>query len=415
MRIFKVKNTGSFNVKIVFFAVILFFTLYVSVFFRNRAYAIQYGTNFRYSNLTMMCDDGWTLGESGVSLKQGGGIILDGSKGSTSIGYFQGVPKNVTNWKIGVQAMWLGGVGHSYLDIKIHTNLHNYVWAVDGSIGKYVLLRDGVNVFEAEGYNEKANTLVELTIEKNGPTIGLYFNGERIEYYTEKDIQEQQVIGGSITSPPSSAALYVWAGVFIPEAVSGIDPTPQPIEDYEEIPSPEDPYDPEQEPVDDTNQPDELYPNGVRIILIEGTNSLNTNSPSPLETGYYSMELINGVCQNGAMLYEQSLLLAAENECTLQNSGGFSPETINQFNPLGGYSPNFIVTVNQHVSSSDSLNPWTPSSVAIVTYTVTDGLGNVLIQNQITGNTPTQLESDALLLQAGAAVNLFIQNTMTGK
>ena len=187
-------------------AAIMFFTLTFT------AQAAQYGTNFKYDNLTQMKDDGWTLTrEAGFSLPAGGGVILTGSGGvSSSIGHYNDVPLGIFDWKVEVQGAWLGGSGHSLIDAIVVTEKHTYVWAVDGSSGEFVFYRDGVEVpgtvtelFGTASYQEKANEIVQLDMERHGTIISFYFNSQLKRTYTEPDMSLSRVTGVSITSPAS--------------------------------------------------------------------------------------------------------------------------------------------------------------------------------------------------------------------
>ena len=84
-----------------------------------------------------------------------------------------------------MQGAWLGGSGHSLIDAIVVTEKHTYVWAVDGSSGEFVFYRDGVEVpgtvtelFGTASYQEKANEIVQLDMERHGTIISFYFNSQ---------------------------------------------------------------------------------------------------------------------------------------------------------------------------------------------------------------------------------------------
>jgi hypothetical protein len=63
--------------------------------------AIQYGTDFNFKNATVMKDDGWSISnEKGITFT-GSGVILDGSKGATTISYSHTIPDNILDRRPG--------------------------------------------------------------------------------------------------------------------------------------------------------------------------------------------------------------------------------------------------------------------------------------------------------------------------
>lgn len=179
-----------------------------------------WATDFNYTDLNEMVEEGWTLTHpTGTSLVTGDGVILDASERLTEIGYFDGIPSDIYDWKVDVKGMWLGG-GHSGINVKLITERHSYIWAVDGEKSQYVFLRDNTNMFTIDGYVEKLNENVYLTIEKNRGNIGLYSNGKFIKSYIEQDTLPQMVTGVSFNSGSwtGSRVQYIYAGAFVPQA-----------------------------------------------------------------------------------------------------------------------------------------------------------------------------------------------------
>jgi len=179
-----------------------------------------WGTDFTFKDLNEMTSEGWTLTRpAGTSLVTGGGVILDASEGLTEIGYYEEIPSDIYDWKVDVKGMWIGG-GHSGINVKLITERHTYIWSVDGEKSQYVFLRDNTRIFTIDGYVEKTNENVYLTIEKNSGNIGLYSNGKFIKSYFEQDTQPSLVTGVSFNSGSwtGSRAQYVYAGAFVPQA-----------------------------------------------------------------------------------------------------------------------------------------------------------------------------------------------------
>jgi stage V sporulation protein SpoVS len=94
-------------------------------------------------------------------------------------------------------------------------------------------------------------------------------------------------------------------------------------------------------------------------------------------------------------------------EAALSDSGEVSPETHIDFHPYGDNPVTYSVTQNVHISGSAS----NPNSVAIVTSQVVDAQGNVVYQNQVSGQV-TGLVADNLAEQGGQNVNAFLQGAI---
>ena len=179
-----------------------------------------WGTDFNYLDLNEMALEGWTLTRPlGTSLVPGGGVILDASPGLTEIGYYQGIPLDIYDWKVDVKGIWLG-VGHSGINVKLITERHTYIWMVNGEKSQYQFVRDNVSIFNIDGYSEKSNENVYLTIEKNSGNIGLYANGKFVKSYVEQDTLLSRVTGVSFNSGgwAGSRVKYMYVGAFVPQA-----------------------------------------------------------------------------------------------------------------------------------------------------------------------------------------------------
>jgi outer membrane protein assembly factor BamB len=178
-----------------------------------------WGTDFNYKDLDEMKNEGWTLSNpTGTTLVPGAGVILEGSGGVTEIGYINDIPTDIFDWKIDVKGMWLGDTGHSGINVKMITEKHTYIWAIDGANSQYIFYRDGSKTLSIDGYVEKANEYVYLTIEKNGSTVSLYGDGKFIKNFLETDTLPSRVTGVALSSPSGSKNQYTYVGAFVPEA-----------------------------------------------------------------------------------------------------------------------------------------------------------------------------------------------------
>ena len=173
-------------------------------------YNYRYWMNsFDYKDLDEMRLDGWTLSRpASTTLVPFGGVILDGSGGATEISYIDDIPDGIFDWEFGVWGMWLGGTGHSGLNVKIVTEKHTYIWAADGASSQYVFYRDGLKTLVLEGYTENPNESISLIIEKFGNTMIMACNVNVTETFEEPDNQPSRVTGVYLSSPSGSRTQY---------------------------------------------------------------------------------------------------------------------------------------------------------------------------------------------------------------
>jgi len=416
--------------------------------------ASQYGTNFKYSNLTQMKDDGWTLTrESGISLPPGGGIILDGRGGACSIGMYNDVPKGIYDWKIEVIGVWLGGAGNSLIDATINTERHTYTWAVNGATGEFTFIRDGTKIastvtelFGTAPYQQQANTPVQLDMERYGSSIIFYVNSQQKRTYIEPDTTKSGVTGFSISSPSDSAVKYTYAGAYVPEPDSsgpinpvpepiGTNPTPPPVtEPNPQSPTapiapppippfatpplpPTDPADPTPDyptgPVQTPNPPPQTPPTVLVIMVNPGTFSVNTE-PAEINDGAQAEAehfIVNGI--PSAFVSDPQIMEFCAQEQALYEAGEIAPETHDgDFQPFGGHSVGYYVTVNTHVSGDLYNYNAAGAAVAIITAQVTDINGKVVYEARITATSSQGKTLDQLHMQAAQGITDYLKGVM---
>jgi hypothetical protein len=429
------------QIQVILFLAVAVAIVFVCLAYTSSAKGLQWGNNFKYANLTEMKEDGWTLTrESGISLPPGGGVILNGAGGVCAIGHYSDVPAGIFDWKVEVQGIWLGGSGHSLVDAKVLTERHSYFWAADGSTGEYVFFRDGAKIpatpteiFGIPEYQERANEVLQLDMERHGPTIMMYVNSVLKRTYLETDTQLSRVTGVEIDSPSGSAVKYIYGGGYVPEPdPSGlVDANPAPIsEPNPQLPN--NPTDPIPQPPPPTLSPDEPsngdYPSGpvadenppqspsstITIVVNAGSFSINTDPAKPNDAGQAlaAGHILPNV--NSVGIYTPESMQACANEQNLADSGVLAPGTHSDFIPFGGNPVNYYVTINAHVSG-DLYNPdpnVVGSSVAVITAQVTDASGNVVYQHTVTATASQGYSIVDLNEQAVNGVNQFFQNVI---
>ena len=429
------------------------------------AWGAQYSTDFKYKDINDFSAAGWGFGGQGISFSNKG-VTLDGIHGVTSI-YYGDVPKNVEDWKAGVKGTWLGGKGNSYINVQVATKKHNYTFGAEGYTGMYILIRDGKRVIEDKSYHEAVNALVTLYLEKTGKSIILYAQGKQIAVYTEEE--SAPVISVAICSPNDSAALYSWAGAFIPES-SSESPTGQlappvveePSAIVGESPAGWDGYSVLQlqleNPVADNQAGLQQNPgqdlstesiqNGENIppppvpeeILTDGSESSvpQNNNSGPIDivvnpcifsinTGEnvadYGAEaeassyIFDGVCQqSGVHVSEASMQVYCQQQQALFDAGMIAPEThIHDYEYLAGNKPSYYVDMNTHLSGDFSSEATANAAVGIFKATVTDGAGKVVFSQTITAVASEGHSVDYYHCQLAQQVNMYLQSVIISR
>jgi len=194
------------------------------------ASARQYGTNFQFKDLDEMRDDGWMISNPNGVLLGKDGVTLDGTTGTAAVFIAPGIdapvgdgkkdtgpmeePPPILDWRVGVRGVWPGG-GTAYLNATVNTSKRTYACVADGTSGKWQLQRNGTTVAQGGGYRHVAGAVVEMYMEKIGPTITITCGGKVAARYTEEDPAPVASVG--MVAPKGTRARYVWAGAFIPE------------------------------------------------------------------------------------------------------------------------------------------------------------------------------------------------------
>ncbi len=389
------------------YALLLFAALFILAASYSTVKGTQWSTSFGYKNQTDMKDNGWTLaGSDGITLNHPGVTMGAGS----SVGVYH-VPEGVFDWKVDVTGNWMGGSGHSYIDVQVYTERHTYLWVADGSRGQYVFYRDGVDTLHLDGYHEAANVNVAITMHKIGNTIALYCNSALLKNYAETDTQLSRVTGVSIGGPPIGSVKYVYAGGYVPtpstdtggsNAVS-TDSNPNTVYPDGDVPTPP-------EPNQDASTPAKPDVSTTWVVVANpGTTTLGTKPPV---VEHQQNTLFNGVGQTpGVGIYENvNLNQYIQQEHNLYNTGQIAPETYAGYHPYNDNPVDYYVTVNQHISGA--LN--NPATVSIISVVITDGNGNIVYQNKITQALGTSTPNDIYLLGEKDA-NSYLQGIINSR
>ncbi len=391
---------------------LLVFTLLILTSTTESIEAIQWSTNFNYKDVEDMMENGWSIIRPDSVTLANPGVILSGVDATTcAIGVFNDVPQGIFDWKVDAIGSWMGGSGHSYVNIQVVTERHSYVWAADGGKGKYLFTRDGSVVLSFDGYQERMGVNIDMTMHRIGNTIALYSNSELIKNYVETDTQLSRVIGVAIQSPQDGKVKYAYAGGYVPQPISGIEYPSKPSEEFEEtnpnevypegdIPEPPAP----EVPPDTINLPPSPT-NPVIIVMNPTTVTYGTDAPI-LE--YLSNQIPNGVGQEaGVYVYVNvETFLGIQYENYLYESGQLAPESYIGLQPYGNWPVDYYVTVNMHVSGGNE----NPQAVGVVTVIITDTEGNTVYTNQITGVVPDSTTKDQLFTQGSQDANNYLQS-----
>ncbi|HTY74924.1 MAG TPA: hypothetical protein VMD05_05085 [Candidatus Nanoarchaeia archaeon] len=159
--------------------------------------------DFNYANSAQLQAAGWqiTQNPAGVTISNGT-IVLDGTTADTAIAYDGHFQSGITNWRVEVQSVWLGQ-GHSGAQIHVDMQGHSYAWATDGWYNNFAFYKDGQKILTFGNYTEQPNAWVNMTLEKQGNTVNMYYDGQLEKTYIETDqnIVNAPVQGVSEISP----------------------------------------------------------------------------------------------------------------------------------------------------------------------------------------------------------------------
>ena len=178
----------------------LFVILGLLVVVQVKAEEFSWRDDFNYASLQAMRSGGWDLANPNGTRLESDGVVLDGTKGDTSINCIGHFPTGIYNWTIEIRAMWLGH-GHSQPAIYVGTSKHNYGFVADGWGSQYGLYRDGAKPITFGSYKEQANVWVTLRLEKQANILSMYCDGALVNVYTEQDTSLSQLGGVSTISP----------------------------------------------------------------------------------------------------------------------------------------------------------------------------------------------------------------------
>ncbi len=390
-----------------FFLILLITLFFISVGYKT-AKGTQWSTNFGYKNQTDMKENGWTLTNPEGITFTGPGIIL---RGGASVGVYS-VPTGIFDWKVDATGSWIGGFGHSYVNIQVYTEKHSYLWVADGSRSQYVFYRDGVDTIHLDGYHEAANANVAVTMHKIGNTIALYCNSALLKNYAEPDTQMSRVTAVSIISPPSGSVKYTFASGYVPTPSTGggsdtsSESNPNTVYPDGDVPDP--PLPSESTPQSTEETPPPASTNPVIILEMPVLWTFGTAPPSNPNGDMPGIELINGVGQNPTVgIFDASpeFLAAQQAQLKLYEQGKISPETFPGYNPYGGWPISYIVTISVHVSG-EAINP---NSVEICSIKITDGSGTVLYTDRVSSVVNDQRSAYDLYNRAQATANAYLE------
>jgi hypothetical protein len=157
---------------------------------------------FNYPSIVAMVAEGWSLcGGAPLShlAVERGNLTLQNDGVTGAAVCWSNIPAGITSWTIRAQGKWVGGY-YGSIEQVMKTTSHVYRWDADGYFSQFILLRDDVIVFRANGYAPGVGNWHVLSMSMTNGTISLFFDGTLTGHFTEPDP----------TVPLSSVEL--WAG-----------------------------------------------------------------------------------------------------------------------------------------------------------------------------------------------------------
>jgi hypothetical protein len=185
-------------------------------------YAADYSwkDDFSYSSLQEMQNAGWILENPSGTRMESEGVVIDGTGADTVIRY-RDFPDDIEEWSVETRSMWLG-VGHSGPGLNVITEKHTYGASADGWYNDLNFDRDG-EVINVGSYTEQANVWVTMTLIKKDDNIKMYFNGELVYTYVERDTSSSELIGVDRIAPWHGVMLYDYYQVKGPDVLVSSD------------------------------------------------------------------------------------------------------------------------------------------------------------------------------------------------
>ena len=155
----------------------------------NTKSGFTFRDEFSYTSINKMVTAGWTLCGGGPSsgYSIGNSVLTLLNNGVTGAGVcWSNIPAGVTSWTSTARGKWVGG-NYGSIEQIMQTTGHVYRWDADGYYSQFILLRDDVIVFTANGYTPQLGTWHVLSMNMVQGTISMSFDGTLIGHFSETD------------------------------------------------------------------------------------------------------------------------------------------------------------------------------------------------------------------------------------
>ncbi len=197
------------NRKLLVLLALTLFVLSLPLLVKAQTSTTLWRDEMSYQSFEQLQAAGWTSeNPNGVGFGSAG-VILDQTKGDTSIHYTGHFPPGLYNWQVEDQSRWISG-DHSGNGISASTENHSYLFVADGWYSQFAFYHDGSKVYRSEKgtYTESKSTLFTLSIVKIGSQINCYYNGQLKYTYIESDSTPSQLQGVDAVSPWQGSSEY---------------------------------------------------------------------------------------------------------------------------------------------------------------------------------------------------------------
>jgi len=143
--------------------------------------------DFNYPSTNKLVAAGWTLcgGGPSTNYRVHDSVLTLQNNGVTGAGVcWSNIAAGVTSWTGTARGKWAGG-NYGSVEQIMQTTSHVYRWDADGYYSQFILLRDDVIVFRANGYTPLLDSWHVLSMSMVQGNISLYFDGTLIGHFSE--------------------------------------------------------------------------------------------------------------------------------------------------------------------------------------------------------------------------------------
>jgi hypothetical protein len=155
----------------------------------NAKSSFTFRDEFSYPSIDKLVAAGWTLCGGGPTSHYSvhNSVLTLQNDGVAGAGVcWSNIAAGVTSWTGTARGKWASGYYGSIEQI-MQTKSHVYRWDADGYYSQFILLRDDVIVFRANGYTPLLDSWHVLRMSMVQGNISLFFDGSLIGHFNEPD------------------------------------------------------------------------------------------------------------------------------------------------------------------------------------------------------------------------------------